>query len=181
MAKHLSHPKIGVQSLLEQTFFKLFNPASHKPASLVNFIAAPVADANTASKSDYHAEVPADQPKQRIKKENTFSLDENKTQIKPESAPKPEYSELKPEIKLMHTGFSVAINFANNFKLPAKIYSRRGFEKDFKFLALDTFSPYMDNRPKLDSSLSEEREYQVIFFDDDHEVGKMSEIVKITV
>ncbi len=180
MAKHLSHPKIGVQSLLEQTFQKIFSPSNHKVATHLNFIATTQVATNSDSNTNYHAEVPADQPKQRIKKENTFSLAENSTQILPESQAKPEYSELKPEIKLINTGFNVAVNFANNFKLPAKIYSRRGFEKDFKFLALDTFSPYMDNRAKLDSNMSEEREYQVIFFDEDHEVGKLSEIVKIT-
>ena len=183
MAKHLSHPKIGINTLLEQTFFKLFTPAMPKIKgnNKLSFVATPALDTEPEPTINYASEMPAEQPKQRIKKEQAFKFDEAAAQLKPESKPKPEYSELKPEIKLMHTGFNIAINFANNFKLPAKIYGRRGFEKEFKFLALDTFSPYMDNRPKLDSNLPEEREYKVIFFDEDSEVGKMSEIVKITI
>ncbi len=181
MAKQLSHPKIGVQSLLEQTFFKLFSPSNHRAENVVNFVAPPSSAQAPETKNNYHAEMPADQPKQRIKKENTFTMNDESSVLKPASQPKPEYSELKPEIKLLHTGFNVAINFANNFKLQAKIYSRRGFEKDFKFLALDSFSPYMDNRPKLDSNVKEDREYQVIFCDEQNEVGKMSDIVKITI
>ena len=183
MAKHLSHPKIGIHTLLEHTFFKLFSPtaAKSKGTNGVNFLSTPQLENKANSTVNYHAEIPADQPKQRIKKETTFSFTEATPQIKPESQAKPEYSELKPEIKLLNTGFNVALNFANNFKLPAKIYGRRAFEKEFKFLALDTFSPYMDNRPKLDSNLQEEREYKVIFFDDGDEVGQMSEIVKISI
>lgn len=181
MAKHLTHPKVGIGNLIEQTFFKLFTPVASKTKSDVSFIATPTAEVTLTKATNHAAEVPADKPKQRIKKESTFSLHEAATPIKSEVKAKPEYAEIKPEIKLKHTGFNVAVNFANNFKLPAKIYSRRGFEKDFKFLAMDTFSPYMDNRPKLDSSLTEEREYKVIFIDDEMEVGQMSEIVKISI
>ena len=181
MAKHISHPKIGVQSILEQAFFKLFSPSNHRSDNVVNFVAPPQTAELHENKSLYHADMPAEQPKQRLKKENTFNLSEQEAQIKPETTYKPEYNELKPEIKLMHTGFNIAVNFANNFKLQAKIYSRRGFEKDFKFLALDSFSPYMDNRPKLDANITEVREYQVIFCDEEREVGKMSEIVKISI
>ncbi len=181
MSKQITHPKIGIYNLIEQSFLRLFTQVSSQNSKVVKYVSAPSEAAPAKSAMNYHAEIPADQPKQRIKKENTFSMQENASQIKPESKPKPEYAELKPEIKLLHTGFNVALNFANNFKLPAKIYGRRGFEKEFKFLALDTFSPYLDNRPKLDSNLTEEREYKVIFFDDDQEVGKMSEIVSITI
>jgi hypothetical protein len=181
MSKQLSHPRIGFFNTLEQSIHRLFSPHSADTIQNANFVAPLQSDAKAEAILNYHAELPAEEPKLRMKPENTFKLDESNFKLKPESKPKPEYSELKPEIKLLHTGFNVAVTFSNNFKLPAKIYSRRGFEKDFKFLALDTFSPYLDNRPKLDSNLEEEREYQVIFFDENQEVGKMSEIVKIKI
>ena len=63
-----------------------------------------------------------------------------------------------------------------------KIISRRGWEKDFKFLSIDTNSPYLDNREKLDQYLQEEREYKSIYLDKDlNEIGSWSEISKITI
>ncbi len=180
MAKHLSLPKSGFSSFLDHSFFKLFSPIDkNKAAAQLNFVAADIPKSQNQN-VNYNTELPAEEPRARIKKDFQVSP-ENQTQLKPDSKPKPEYAELKPEIKLMHTGFNVAVNFANNFKLAAKIYGRRGFEKDFKFLAMDTFSPYLDNRPKLDVNLSEDREYKVVFIDEEKEVGQVSEIVKITI
>jgi hypothetical protein len=181
MSKQISHSKPGIYHLVEQSLNRLFSPSNTKTAKVLKFVSSPEIAGKTKSSVEYHSEIPADEPKQRLKKEYSFSLNENYSQLKPDSQPKPEYAELKPEIKLLHTGFNVALNFSNNFKLPAKIYSRRGFEKNFKFLALDTFSPYIDNRPKLDSNHEEIREYQVIFFDENQEVGKMSEIASIKI
>ncbi|HRH03159.1 MAG TPA: hypothetical protein PLI68_09760 [Bacteroidia bacterium] len=180
MAKHLSLPKNGFSSFLDHSFFKLFSPIDkNKAAAQLNFVAAEIPTSQN-QKANYNTELPSEEPRVRIKKDFQVSS-EYQTQLKPDSKPKPEYAELKPEIKLMHTGFNVAVNFANNFKLTAKIYGRRGFEKEFKFLAMDTFSPYLDNRPKLDVNLSEEREYKVVFIDEEMEVGQVSEIVKITI
>lgn len=88
---------------------------------------------------------------------------------------------IQPQLSLKHTGFNIAILFSKEYPL-IKIISRRGWEKDFKFLSIDTNSPYLDNREKLDQYLQEEREYKSIYLDKDlNEIGSWSEISKITI
>jgi hypothetical protein len=57
------------------------------------------------------------------------------------------------------------------------IYSKRGSETEFTYLATDTHSPYTDNRVKLDSGKPEERQYYAYYFSNDYEVGQASDIV----
>ncbi|MBK8554021.1 MAG: hypothetical protein IPL53_24430 [Ignavibacteria bacterium] len=62
-----------------------------------------------------------------------------------------------------------------------KIYSKRGAETDFTFLAVDTASPYNDNRLKLDPGKPEQREYYAYFFEVDSDVGQQSDVLKVVV
>jgi len=61
------------------------------------------------------------------------------------------------------------------------IYSRRGSEVDFQFLATDTQSPYVDNRPNLVPGTPEKREYYAYYFKKDETVGDQSAVVSITI
>jgi hypothetical protein len=60
------------------------------------------------------------------------------------------------------------------------IYSQRGDDADFVFLARDTASPYVDNRPLLASGKPEQRQYKAICVSDDQEVGQFSDEVVVT-
>jgi hypothetical protein len=59
------------------------------------------------------------------------------------------------------------------------IYSKRDGEPDFTFLALDTASPYVDNRPPLVAGKPENRQYKAIYVQADGEIGQASDIVTL--
>lgn len=61
-----------------------------------------------------------------------------------------------------------------------RLYCKRGSETAFTFLAIDTRSPYVDNRPNLVEGMPEKREYYAYLFDDDAPMGEQSAIVSIT-
>jgi hypothetical protein len=84
-----------------------------------------------------------------------------------------------PELKLKRDGVTVVVGFSKGNNDGARIYSRRGSELAFTFLALDTKSPYVDTRPNLVPGTPEKREYYAILFDDSNEVGDPSAIVSI--
>ena len=184
MAKHLTHQKPGVYHVFEQVYFKLFTPDTHKTKTENKMVAslspAPVKEKAKETVVELTA-APAAKNGTRAKNETTFNVADAYADYKKERAVEIDYTAMVPEIKLLHTGFSVAVSFHNKHNLAVKIYSRRAFEKEFKFLAIDTVSPYQDNRPKLDSILKEEREYKVVYFVDDKEVGNMSEIIAISI
>ncbi|HMS66166.1 MAG TPA: hypothetical protein PKD83_13050 [Ignavibacteria bacterium] len=52
---------------------------------------------------------------------------------------------------------------------------------EFKFIAKDTSSPYVDSREKPDHAKPEQREYYAQYFEDDIEVGIQSDILKAIV
>jgi len=60
------------------------------------------------------------------------------------------------------------------------VYSRRGSETAFTFLARDTESPYIDTRPNLVNA-PEPREYKALYVWHDEEVGHDSDIVQTVV
>jgi hypothetical protein len=76
---------------------------------------------------------------------------------------------LKPTLKV--------IAFDKGALEGVRIYSKRGSETEFTYLATDTHSPYNDNRVKLDSGKPEERQYYAFYFSNDYEVGQASDIV----
>ena len=84
-----------------------------------------------------------------------------------------------PELKLKRDGANVVVGFKRGGKDGVRIYSKRGSEAAFAFLAHDSSSPYVDNRPNLVPGTPEKREYYAMLFDDSNEVGDPSATVSI--
>ncbi len=59
------------------------------------------------------------------------------------------------------------------------IYSKRDGDADFVFLARDTSSPYVDNRPCVVPGQPENRQYKAIYVQADGEIGQASDIVTL--
>lgn len=87
----------------------------------------------------------------------------------------------KPVLKTRLQGNEVVLTFRKNGTDGVKIWSKKGNETEFTFLAIDTSSPYTDNRAKTDTAKPENREYYAVFFEEDSEIGKRSDIVKVTI
>ncbi len=85
-----------------------------------------------------------------------------------------------PELKVKKDGVNVVISFSKGNNDGASLYSKRGSEVAFTFLALDTKSPYIDTRPNLVPGTPEKREYYAKLFDDSAEHGDASPTVSIT-
>ncbi|MCF8257814.1 MAG: hypothetical protein K9J06_09680 [Flavobacteriales bacterium] len=86
-----------------------------------------------------------------------------------------------PELKLKMEGGDIVISFKKGAAQGVKLYSKRGSETTFTFLAVDTRSPYVDNRPNLVEGVTEKREYYAFYLVDDAQVGDQSPTVSITV
>jgi hypothetical protein len=86
-----------------------------------------------------------------------------------------------PELKLKMEGGNIVISFKKGASQGIKLYSRRGSETTFTFLAVDTRSPYVDNRPNLVEGAAEKREYYAFYLVDDAQVGTQSPTVSIMV
>lgn len=88
----------------------------------------------------------------------------------------------KPHVKLSLEGNNVVIEFNNPREVDGvKIFSKRGNESAYTFLATDTESPYIDNRANLVAGVAEQRKYYAFFFDDDAEIGLQSDEVSISI
>jgi len=88
----------------------------------------------------------------------------------------------KPIITLSLQGGNVVIKFNNPAEVEGvKIFSKRAGETSFTFLAVDTASPYEDNRANLTPGVAEERKYYAFFFDDDRVIGLQSDEVSISI
>ncbi len=61
------------------------------------------------------------------------------------------------------------------------LYSKRDGDADYVFLAHDTISPYVDNRPLLVAGKPEVRRYKAIYVVGDDETGYFSDEVVVTV
>ena len=59
------------------------------------------------------------------------------------------------------------------------IYGKRDGDADFVFLARDTSSPYVDNRPSLVAGKAENRQFKAIYVQGDGEVGHASDILTL--
>lgn len=70
----------------------------------------------------------------------------------------------------------VELQFEKNKADGVNIYCQRGNEPTMTFLARDTYSPYVDNRPLLAAGTPEVRHYRVRFLVADAEVGEPSEL-----
>lgn len=87
----------------------------------------------------------------------------------------------KPQLVAGKEGNMVIIRFNKEKADGAHIYSRRGGEKEFSFLAADTESPYHDKRPNLIPGQTEMREYKAWYFEDEDIFGQESDVVSITI
>jgi hypothetical protein len=72
------------------------------------------------------------------------------------------------------TGGQVEIGFNKLTSDGVNIYSKRDGDADFVFLARDTQTPYLDNRPLLVPANPEIREYKAMFVVGDEEIGIFS-------
>ena len=60
------------------------------------------------------------------------------------------------------------------------IYSQRDGDAGFSYLASETHSPYVDNRPLLAAGKPETRQYKAVFFLGKAEIGLPSDVVIAT-
>lgn len=91
-------------------------------------------------------------------------------------------STAKPELELKFTGGNVVVKFSKPAQIDsAMIYSKRGSETEFSFLAIDSESPYEDTRANLNPGQPEIRHYKAVYYDNAHEVGLWGDEVAITV
>ena len=89
--------------------------------------------------------------------------------------------EKKPVLKASVNGNMVKINFRKEGTHGIKLYSKRGSETEFTFLAINFASPYSDKREKMDPAKPEQREYYAYYFETDGELGQRSDVLKIVV
>lgn len=76
-------------------------------------------------------------------------------------------------------GGAVVLDFVKSRSDGVNLYSRRGDEANFTFLARDTASPYVDNRPLLAEGKPEMRHYKAVYILDDAEIGPASDTVSV--
>jgi len=90
----------------------------------------------------------------------------------------------KPVLKGVFENNTAALKF-NQFALAdgVVIESMRAAETGFTFLSIDTDSPYVDTRAKLDPSKPETRKYRAIYFDGavTDTIGSYSDEITITI
>ena len=87
------------------------------------------------------------------------------------------YDGVAPVVKVKLQPDAVAeLQFKKQGADCVSIHSMRGTETTWQFLARDTYSPYVDNRPLLVAGTPEVRRYRVRFVVDDVEVGEPFEI-----
>ena len=72
------------------------------------------------------------------------------------------------------TGGVVQVDFGKLTSDGVNLYSKRDGDADFVFLARDTATPYIDNRPLLTAGKPEIREYKAMFVLSDEEIGIFS-------
>ncbi len=76
-------------------------------------------------------------------------------------------------------GGVVELDFDKSISDGVNIYAKRDGDADFVFLARDTASPYIDNRPLLVATKPELREYKAVYVQSDAEIGLFSDEVVV--
>ena len=69
--------------------------------------------------------------------------------------------------------------FDKSISQGVNLYCQRGSETTPSFLARDTNSPYVDNRPLLVAGQPETRTYTAIYVVNDEEIGLVSDAVSV--
>ncbi len=88
---------------------------------------------------------------------------------------------MKPELEVLIVGDMPTIKWKKSYSEGVNIYSMRGNETDFTFLARDTVSPYHDTRPNLEPGKPETRKYYAFYVYDDEQIGLQSDTKNLTV
>lgn len=86
-----------------------------------------------------------------------------------------------PQLKVEMKGGSPVISFKKSISDGIRLYSQRGTEKSFSFLAVDTRSPYVDTRPNETPDTPETRQYYAYYIKADEQVGSQSDKVSVSV
>ena len=76
-------------------------------------------------------------------------------------------------------GGVVEVDFDKGISDRVNIYAKRDGDADFVFLAGNTASPYIDNRPLLVAIKPELREYKAVYVQSDAEIGLFSDEVVV--
>ena len=77
------------------------------------------------------------------------------------------------------SGGVVELDFDKSISDGVNIYAKRDGDVDFVFLARDTASPYIDNRPLLVATKPGLREYKAVYVQSDAEIGLFSDEVVV--
>ncbi len=80
-----------------------------------------------------------------------------------------EPSQMQPELKVIIDAGIPKVKFVKSYSEGVNIYSKRGDETEFTFLARDTESPYPDDRANLVPGKPETRQYYAFYIFDDTE------------
>ena len=86
-------------------------------------------------------------------------------------------SEMQPVLKLTVNGHIVNIRSNKGKTSALNIYSRRGPETEFKFLAISTEVQFEDDRENIDPGKPEKREYYAYYKEKNVEIGLKSDTV----
>lgn len=88
-----------------------------------------------------------------------------------------DFATYKPGLKATVFSGNITLEFSKGGTDGVNIYTRLQGEGAWAFLARDTRSPYIDNRPLTTPGQAETREYQCRGVIDDEEIGLMSDAV----
>lgn len=87
----------------------------------------------------------------------------------------------KPTLGItVRSGGTVEVDFNKLLAEGVHLYCKRGAETAFTYLASETHSAYVDNRPLLVPGQPEIRQYKAVFFIGQSEIGLESDIVAAT-
>ena len=84
-------------------------------------------------------------------------------------------------VLLCRNGHIVKIRFNKGKTSAINIYSRRGPETEFKFLAVNTEVQFSDDRENIEQGKPEKREYYAYYKEKNVEIGLKSDIVDVIV
>lgn len=88
----------------------------------------------------------------------------------------------KPVLTVTLSGGKPVVAFSKEKSNGVKLYDKRSGDAVFSFLAIDTHSPYHDNRPNKTAGTPETREYYAFYIDNtDEAFGLASDVVSVMV
>ena len=98
-----------------------------------------------------------------------------------EGGPSAPATQPKPLLKARSTGpGAVQVDFTKERFDGVLIEGRRAGEEDWQSLGLDSYSPYIDDRPPLQAGRPEVRQYRARYMQRDQPTGEWSDIVTAT-